>query len=819
MRKILLCLGCSILFSHVFAQKPDGYLDFGNPTDGVTATTSNTGFGGVRIGSGGGGFTLKNPGQEIGSGGELQGTAPTGSSVNSVGVISGINSGLFTISFEVYFSGGTSGSWYFFAGNGSSFSAAQSSTFTGADVFTGLQWQFGTSNTISTSNRNGGNWNTTGITGTPFAQNTAYTVTIVGNNTATASAYGNGQNVAANTYDLWINGTLVGDNLAKALLSSGTNINAFRFYGISSTGNVATIALDNIKWWNSCVAPSVSSYSTTSSIPANTYTDMNIYSAASLAGSTSVNNALTLAGVLTTNNNLTLKSNAGNTAYVGPVQGSGSISGNVTVERYIPAHSSRAYSLVSSPVNNPTIYNSWQEAGAATTGYGTQISGSATGNGFDFASASGTASIFNYNDNNAAGSKWVSLANTNSTTLSTGTGYLLFVRGDRTVGAGTGPLTATTLRASGTLITGSVNFAVTGGTAGTQALTSGAGSFSLIANPYAAPISWTTTSKNNLSGSFTVYDPNLMSFVTSNGTTVSPSTGKQQANVLQSGQAFFIQNNTSGNAPSLSISESDKLTTAATGSSSTVFGAATPSAQLNVNCYKADNSFADGAVAIFGSDYKKQEDGKDADKFTNFNEIVAFAENNKRFLSIDARPMPSGSDTLFIDLKQMTAGAIYNVVIDATGFNSDNVQNATLVDKVTGTRTLLNLTDQNKYSFTTTGATEAGRLYIVLSSNLSTGVIGETDTNNNNNSSVDKLSVKLMGNPVKNQITLQYAAKQAGAAFIRVIGSNGQPLNNINLGVQQQGTVNIPVAGYGAGLYFVEVTVGSEKVIVKAVKQ
>ena len=236
----------------------NGTLTFGNTADGTTATTGNTGFGGVRVGTGGGGFTIQNPGQTIGSQAELRGIAPTGGSINSVGVTSteyGTAAQVFTVSFEIYLSGGSSGMWYFFAGNGTTFDSAQSATFTGSQVFTGLRFAFGASNTITTNNRNAGAWDATGISGTPFAQNSAYKVFITGNNSASTVNYGNGQSVAANKYDLWVNGVLVGDDLGKAQLAAATNVNAFRFYGESSAGNVANIALDNIAWWNEAVAP------------------------------------------------------------------------------------------------------------------------------------------------------------------------------------------------------------------------------------------------------------------------------------------------------------------------------------------------------------------------------------------------------------------------------------------------------------------------------------------------------------------------------------------------------------------------------------
>jgi len=255
---LLMCFG----FINAWGQTPNGILDFGNPTNGTTATTANTGFGGIRVGSGGGGFTLQNPGQSIGELGELRGVAPTGASINSVGITSteyGTSAAIFTVSFDLYFSGGSSGTWYFFAGNGTSFNSAQSSGFTGNQVFTGIRWQFGASNAITTNNRNSSSWATDGIS-SAFSQNTVYSVTIIGNNTTSTVNYTDGS-VAAGTYDLWINNVLVGDNLSKGQLGNNTNINAFRFYGESSTGNVAQIALDNITWYNT--VPTTSTYSVT----------------------------------------------------------------------------------------------------------------------------------------------------------------------------------------------------------------------------------------------------------------------------------------------------------------------------------------------------------------------------------------------------------------------------------------------------------------------------------------------------------------------------------------------------------------------------
>ena len=293
---------------------PNGTLDFGTTANGTTSTTVNTGFGGVRVGSGGGGFTIQNPGQSIGTNGELRGIAPTTGSINSVGITSteyGTAATTFTISFELHLSGGSSGTWYFVAGNGSSFSSLQSSQPTFAQVFTGIEWVFGASNAITTNNRAAGTWSA--VSGTPFAQSTAYYVTIVGNNSASSVSYGasNAYSVAAYKQDLWVNGTLVGNDLSKGELGNSTEINAFRFYGMNSASNVATIALDNIRWYNTCTLPpthlALVSVPTTGTVGSN----LNSFTAEARSGSSTGPVANSFIGAIT----------------LAKVSGAGSISG------------------------------------------------------------------------------------------------------------------------------------------------------------------------------------------------------------------------------------------------------------------------------------------------------------------------------------------------------------------------------------------------------------------------------------------------------------------------------------------------------------
>jgi streptogramin lyase len=524
-----------------------------------------------------------------------------------------------------------------------------------------------------------------------------------------------------------------------------------------------------------------------------------------------------VSGTLLTSDHLTIASSQNTTASI--ASGSGAyIAGNVTVERYIPAHNIRGYTLISSPVNKPSIFNSWQENGNINAGFGTLITGPLFNNfssGFDGNNAFGIPSIYTYNDSNAPGSKWVGLTNTQSNLLGIGTGYLLFVRGDRSVLPGSGTSSgATTLRAQGNIAMGTVTFATSNGSTGTPNLAAGKGQYTLIANPFASTIDVTgfDISFNNLVQAFYVYDPNLGTFVASNGYTVSPSNSQQQAQFIQSGQAFFVQNDESGNLPSITIGELAKSSDAVTNSANTVFGFTKPDAQININLYKQDSIFADGTVAVFSKGYSDISGNKDISKFINFNENISIAKQARR-LSIATQPLNFLSDTLYINLEQIMPGEQYNLKIDGNGWNTNCLSSASLIDRTKNNSVALDMNSLNQYSFIPENNTDSSRFIIVLNHQLESSLQADSSKSN-----LSSLSVKLGSNPVESQVTVNYISQQPGTTTIRLINSFGQQLYLQSLGKQQQGSVIIPVDTLARGLYFVEVVVGNNKIITKVMK-
>ncbi len=366
-----------------------------------------------------------------------------------------------------------------------------------------------------------------------------------------------------------------------------------------------------------------------------------------LAGSVDVTNALTLTtGNLFANGFLTFKSSINGTAIVNAVT-DGTISGNVIVERYIPAR--RGFRLLSSPVTTTTtIYSNWQENGSNSSGLGTHITGSTTGsNGFD-ATQTGNYSLFSHN--NSTGT-WSAVTNTNINTFTAGAPYRLMIRGDRTVSLATNTPnpTNTTLRTTGTLVTGNKS---------ASDINTTANGFSFIGNPYQAPVNMNTilaNSTNINTNYYYIWDPKVSTrgaYVTvdviNNSNNVS---GSAADRFLQPMQACFVKTIANGSA-ALTFTEASKGT-GLTG----VFQTAPALSTLNIQLYQSD-SFNngtlpnDGLVIHYDSSYTNALDGMDAFKPTNQDENIGIFQHSQ-LLSIECRNVPKENDTTELVINQI----------------------------------------------------------------------------------------------------------------------------------------------------------------------
>ncbi|HEY0110925.1 MAG TPA: hypothetical protein VGB67_14900, partial [Fibrella sp.] len=237
-----------------------------------------------------------------------------------------------------------------------------------------------------------------------------------------------------------------------------------------------------------------------------------------LGGTLNLTDVLNItSGTLATGNFLTLKSSATATARVAQITSASPtpVTGNVTVERYIPGR--RKYRLITSSVTTSasavlgagqealSIWGNWQNSGSnVTPNTGTLITGGTSADGFD--TQTGNASLFTYDDVNRVYVRYSTLngKNTRFTPLKAGVAYYMFVYGDRLNSVISSSPNNTVLKASGTLLTGTQTY----NTGSAIPLSNVTNRYTLLGNPFASPIDWASIQKTNLSNAYWGWDPN-----------------------------------------------------------------------------------------------------------------------------------------------------------------------------------------------------------------------------------------------------------------------------------------------------------------------
>ena len=449
--------------------------------------------------------------------------------------------------------------------------------------------------------------------------------------------------------------------------------------------------------------------------------------------------AVTSGTLNTGTNGITLRSTSITNSAVVDVVG-GTITGTVTVERYIPK-GFRAYRDIAPEVYGAgTINANWQEGATNANsnpkpGYGIFITGSNTAdatnagkldaNGFDYAAIAGSnTQDYTYDPlyTNPASNygHFKALSNTTTTNLDPFTGYRLLIRGDRSSNLYTTPVintqagltmyNSTTLRATGNLVYGTVTYSKTGVTGSangasatsTAALNSTVNGFSLVANPYVAPVLWGTGSGSQsatttvygasnaaaaggINGSYWFLDPTLGatgfyraynaltgSSVYTNFATSLPSSGAAGYQYIQPGQAVFVQSASA--TPKVVFLETAKATNS---TKIAVFGA-TQLSKIYVSLMKQSATTktfdkVDGAAVAFRGDFGNKTYGpQDALKFSNATDNLAISDKGKN-LSIDGRLPATASDAIPLAITKPTATA-YQLSIDATNYINEGFE-------------------------------------------------------------------------------------------------------------------------------------------------
>lgn len=388
------------------------------------------------------------------------------------------------------------------------------------------------------------------------------------------------------------------------------------------------------------------------------------------SGTLRVNQVLnkTTSGVFNTNGQLILSSNASNSAKVAPV--TGSISGNVTVERFIPAK--RAWRLLTAPLTNATnatIQTHWQNTG---TGTGlllwnpNQVAGMQTGQGI--------ANIYRFGSPSAG---WNAINNTTTEPLfgnEVNHAFLVFATAPANETNVTASAQATTLRPTGSLRVGDVAYT-----------NLPANTYRLLGNPYASALDIGLLKSQNPAAFGTLWflDPNLGDFggyVTYNGSAFAPSANTNPAHTysttntrIESGQAFFVRPSAEA---TFTFTESQKASNVSYSMAKPATSSTNSLNGIRANLYKTVNQnpiITDGILAIFDANETNEVNGNDSRKFTNNNENIMFRNSNIS-ISIENRALPLAQDELLIRLTNTGANQNYQLRLFTENYTNSLIQ-------------------------------------------------------------------------------------------------------------------------------------------------
>jgi hypothetical protein len=529
-------------------------------------------------------------------------------------------------------------------------------------------------------------------------------------------------------------------------------------------------------------------------------------------------------GTLTTNGNLTLKSTVSGTARVAQIPASGaSITGNVTVERYIPA--ARKWRMLTVPLKdgsggttNSVFYN-WQNNGTVNGNTGVEIWG--PGGSSTPSSGNGLQVGPNHSMRSYSGG-WSDVTDSKAAALfnsTTNNAYTLFAAGPFKNGGSTialaEPAVATTLSATGVLITGIHTKTLSDNPA--------AGQYFLVGNPYASPLDPTLITGDNLTNTFYMWDASAVSANRGLGiyvgfdrtgniySTVTGSTGFSNAPLthIQSGQAFFVKANQAGANTTVTFEEADKSSTAGGG----MFGPQQVAGDMGMVRMTLQQDVsgmmenADGAVAFFHANGKAEVDRMDGSKLMNGSENIFFRRGSSN-LMFEHRPTISSKDTLFVRMSNMKQSA-YRLALEGTNLSGDKT-GALLIDKYAKKETPLDLAGLQGYDFSVTSdSASTGDRFLVVFSRAAAPVVVTPDTD------ADAVGLKLYPNPVRNDLQVAVNVSMTGPFTIQVISGNGEPVwmrSGIASGTKR---VAINTSGMVSGVYHLVLTDGQGGRMVK----
>jgi hypothetical protein len=514
-------------------------------------------------------------------------------------------------------------------------------------------------------------------------------------------------------------------------------------------------------------------------------------------GARLVINSSTVFPAPTGSGKFTLESNSTATASIGTLATGASITGNVTVQQFIPG-GFRKYRFLSHPFTTAQPLSQITDnidITGNTAGTSGQV-GQTVGTGFS-ATPTNNPSAFFFNTANANGNGtndggWSAFTDATTSSWARGQGIRVLIRGTK---GQTGTLDGTnnnpdavTLDMAGVLNTGAVNVnLVTGGSGSTSG-------FNFVGNPYASPVdigAVLTAAAANLGSSFYIRNPQTGTYITVNPIPASY--------IIPAYTSFFVQ---ATSPTSLNFTEANKN---ACSSCPTVFRTATNKQSIQLK------------VLYNGVEYDRYTLNVDKNYTNNFNrkdDAIKLMNDGLNIYSLS-----TDMEKLAADYRNIESDSIIPLGITIPANFGKLTYTIQVAEFSISANTKIILHDKWKNTLT--------ELTKDLSVSLEVDATNPNSVGNNRlvliykkptvTSAINTLTGVTIAT-AKNQFVVKYENALAQKTSIKIVNVAGQVMKNFDFGNQTSVQKNITNTDLADGLYIIEVAIGNEKTVRKIIK-
>ncbi len=495
------------------------------------------------------------------------------------------------------------------------------------------------------------------------------------------------------------------------------------------------------------------------------------------------------AGTLATGDFLTLLSTASSTASI--AQGSGTyISGNATVQRYIPA-GTRRYRFLSSPVASATLN------GLIDNIY---ITGNGGVGGFDV-TTSNSPSAYRYDETVTTGNAdngWDPFTSP-SDAMTSGRGYRILIRGDRSdAGRLNGSVTsqnAVTLDLTGAVNKGDISASFASYTSSGTAANDG---WNLMGNPYPSNLDWNALYD---AGDFsnvdpTMYQRDVVSGAYTNYNALSNSgTGSQ---IINSFAGFFVQFT---GVPTATFKESRKTATA---------GPSYYKSKENELLIKFEYDTANSDLLLLKfvnnakSTYDRMEDSR---KLMNETMNLFSKSADNESLCTDLRNTSDLDAEYVVPLYVSGPNANYKLKFD--GHSTFAANDLFLEDRFLDKKYAISQNPEYAFAITSDVKTKNDRFNIIFRKAEPNGLSDPISENKN---------FTLFPNPANENINLKLTSTHSGFYTYVVYDQLGNKLKNGDFEFSNQRLLTLNTESWSNGIYYIKLLSNNHSQTIKFIK-